>query len=53
MSKIEEVLYEAHNLGIRLEVMNEFSKIKSKEKNKHKSLPDLYEKAFKKIKNQN
>ena len=53
MSKIEEVLYEAHNLGIRLEVMNEFSKSKSKEKNKYKSLPDLYEKALEKIKNQN
>ena len=53
MSKIEDVLYEAHHLGVRKEVLEEVSKNKLKEKNKHKSLPDLYEKAFNKIKNQN
>jgi uncharacterized protein (UPF0335 family) len=50
MSKIEDVLYEAHDLGLREKVLEEVLKSKSKEKNKHKELSDLYETAFKKIK---
>jgi len=50
MCRIEDVLYEAHDLGVREEVLIEVSKSKSKEKNKHKELFYLYEKAFDKIK---
>jgi len=50
MCKIEDVLYEAYDLGLRVKVLEEVSKSRSKEKNKHKELSDLYETAFKKIK---
>jgi hypothetical protein len=50
MSKIEDILYEAHYLGLRDEVINEVSNVRNEEKNKYTPLSDLYEKALKKTK---
>jgi len=50
MSKIEDILYEAHYLGLRTEVIDEVSKVRNEEKNKHTSISDLYEKAFERTK---
>ena len=49
MSKIEDVLYEAHHLGLRDKVLKEVTKSRGKDKNKHKPLSELYEKAFNKF----
>lgn len=50
MAKIEEVLYEAHSLGLREDVFEKVGKMKSKEKYKYVELSVIYEKAFSKVK---
>ena len=51
MSRIEDVLYEAHDLGIREKVFTKVEKMKRKEKYRYTELNVLYEKALNKIKN--
>ena len=51
MSRIEDVLYEAYELGIREKVFTKVEKMKRKEKYRYTELNVLYEKALNKIKN--
>lgn len=51
MSRIEDVLYEAYELGIREKVFAKVEKMKRKEKHRYTELNVLYEKALNKIKN--
>lgn len=47
--KAEDWLYEAHSLGIRDEVFDEVKKIR--QDFPHMEFNDIYEKAFKQVKN--
>ena len=49
MTTIEDILYEAHHLGITEEVFKNVSKLKSKEKHKFTDLNTIYTKAFNKV----
>ena len=49
MSSIEDIMYEAHRLGITEDVFREVNKIKSKEENKYCTLYQMYDKAFYKV----
>jgi hypothetical protein len=46
MSKIEDIMYEAHRLGVVKEIHSIFKELKSLDENKYTSLSDLYEKAY-------
>jgi len=50
MAKIEDILYEAHSLGLREKVFEKVGKMKIKEKYKYVELSTVYEKAFLKVK---
>lgn len=50
MSRIEEIMFEAYELGLKDQVFEKVSKIKSKEEYKHVPLEDVYEKALNKVK---
>jgi len=53
MSQIEEVMYEALDLGITKEVFDEVKVLKEKEENRFVSLNDLYYLALMKSKMKN
>lgn len=48
MASIEDILYEAHYLGITDTVFKKLKKLKGKEKHKFTDLNSLYTKAFNK-----
>jgi uncharacterized protein (UPF0335 family) len=50
MCKIEDILYEAHKMGLKKEVFEEVSNLKKIKKHKYTPLSEMYELAFKKIK---
>ena len=43
---IEEILYEAHAYGLRVEVLNKAFEMQRKQKYKHVDLVSIYQKAF-------
>ena len=43
---IEEILYEAHAYGLRVEVLDKAFKMQRKQKYKHVDLVSIYQKAF-------
>lgn len=47
---IEEIIYEAYELGIREELLNRVSRMRGKDKYRYASLKDIYEKALQKVK---
>jgi len=47
---IEEIIYEAYELGIREELLNQVSRMRGKDKYRYTSLKDMYEKALQKVK---
>lgn len=46
MSKIEDIMYEAHEGGFQNEIYNLVRKLTTLEKNKFTELSDIYEEAF-------
>ena len=46
MSQIEDVVYEAYDLGLRDEVFNKVLTLKKEKKHKYTQLSDLYEIAL-------
>jgi hypothetical protein len=50
MSRIEEIVIEAYELGLKDQIFEEVSKMKFQEKYRYIPLDDVYEKALKKIK---
>lgn len=49
MTTIEDIMYEAHYLGITDEVFKKVSKLKEKKKHRFTDLNTLYTKAFNKV----
>ena len=47
---IEEIVYQAHELGIREELFNQISKMRGKDKYRYTPLNDMYEIAIQKVK---
>ena len=47
---IEEIVYQAHELGIREELFNQISKMRGKDKYRYTPLNDMYEIALQKVK---
>ena len=47
---IEEIIYEAYELGVREELLNQVLKMKGKEKYRYTPLKDMYERALNKVK---
>jgi len=43
---IEEILYEAHAYGLRVEVLNKAFEMQRKQKYKHVDLVSIYQEAF-------
>lgn len=46
---IEEIIYEAYELGIREELLNRVSKMRGKDKYRYTPLNDMYEIALQKV----
>lgn len=46
---IEEIVYQAHELGIREELFNQISKMRDKDKYRYTPLNDMYEIALQKV----
>jgi uncharacterized protein (UPF0335 family) len=49
MVTIEDIMYEAHHLGITDMVFKKVSELKKKEKHKYTDLNTIYAKAFNKV----
>jgi|DEB0MinimDraft_4_1074332.scaffolds.fasta_scaffold12379_5 hypothetical protein len=52
MSRIEDVMFVAYDLGIENKVFNLVKKLRDSDDNKYTSRADLYEEAFKKVINE-
>jgi len=50
MCKIEDIMYEAHKMGIKKKVFDKVGELKNIDKYKYTPLSDIYELAFKKVK---
>ena len=51
MCKIEDIMYEAHKIGIKEKVFDRVTELRKKEKHKYTPLNEIYELAFDEIKN--
>lgn len=51
MCNIEDIMYEAHKMGIKKEVFDKVSELKKEEKYKYTPLSEIYGLAFEKVKN--
>jgi len=51
MSKIEDILYEAHEGGFHDEIIDTVRELNQLDKNKHRQLSDIYEDALNVINN--
>tara|TARA_R110002020_G_scaffold113236_2_gene260290 strand:- start:31267 stop:31623 length:357 start_codon:yes stop_codon:yes gene_type:complete len=51
MCNIEDIMYEAHKMGIKKEVFDKVGELRKEKKHKYTPLNEVYELAFEKVKN--
>jgi peptidoglycan hydrolase CwlO-like protein len=51
MCRIEDILYEAHKMGLKKKVFDRVTELRKKEKHKYTPLNEIYELAFDEVKN--